>query len=68
MPIARDSLLTLEAYSKKRGVKLINLNLAECREMMLNFITDKPELWNEDIGVNGSSRQQHIVRKLVSNI
>jgi cytosine deaminase len=39
-----------EAYSKKRGVKLINLNLNDCKEMMAEFITVKPELWNEDIG------------------
>jgi cytosine deaminase len=39
-----------EAYSKKRGVKLINLDLAECRDMMLDFIADKSRLWNEDIG------------------
>jgi cytosine deaminase len=39
-----------EAYSKRRGIKLINLDLAQCRDMMLKFITDKRRLWNEDIG------------------
>jgi len=39
-----------EAYSKKRGAKLINLNLSECKKMMKDFITAKPRLWNEDIG------------------
>ncbi len=39
-----------EAYSKRRGVKIVNLDLDECRQMMRDFITAKPELWNEDIG------------------
>ena len=40
-----------EAYSRKCGVKLINLNLLECKKMMKEFIAAKPKLWNEDIGV-----------------
>ena len=39
-----------EAYSRKRGVKLINLDLPECKKMMRDFIAAKPGLWNEDIG------------------
>jgi cytosine/creatinine deaminase len=39
-----------EAYSRKRGVRLINLDLPECKEMMKAFIAAKPRLWNEDIG------------------
>jgi len=39
-----------EGYSRRQGVKLINLDLAECRELMRDFIREKPELWNEDIG------------------
>jgi cytosine deaminase len=39
-----------ETYSKKRGVKLINLNLPGCKKMMKDFIAAKPRLWNEDIG------------------
>ncbi len=39
-----------EAHSKKRGVKLINLDLPECKKMMRDFIAASPELWNEDIG------------------
>ncbi len=39
-----------EAYSRKRGVKLINLDDRECREMMRRFIRGKPRLWDEDIG------------------
>ncbi len=40
-----------EAYSRKRGVKLINLDLSECKRMMRDFIAAKPRLWNEDIGI-----------------
>lgn len=39
-----------EAYSRKWGAKLINLDLAECKQMMRDFIATKPKLWNEDIG------------------
>ncbi len=40
-----------EAHSKKCGVKLINLDLPECKKLMRDFIAAKPQLWNEDIGV-----------------
>lgn len=39
-----------EAYSKK-FVKLVNMDSAECKRLMRDFIADRPELWNEDIGV-----------------
>lgn len=39
-----------EAYSRRK-VRLIDLDLQECREMMAEFIRRRPELWNEDIGV-----------------
>ena len=38
-----------ESYSRRR-VKLLNLDLAECRELMEGFIKARPELWYEDIG------------------
>ena len=38
-----------ESYSRRR-LKLVNLDLPECREMMADFIRLRPELWNEDIG------------------
>jgi len=40
-----------ESYSKKRGLKIINLNSKECKDMMKSFIKNNPELWSEDIGV-----------------
>ena len=40
-----------EDYAKKRGVKLINLDVDECKNMMAEFIKTSPALWDEDIGV-----------------
>ena len=37
-------------FMESHGVEVIDLNNAECIEMMENFISEKPELWNEDIG------------------
>ncbi len=39
-----------EAYLKKRGIKLINLNLPECAEMMKKYINQNKKIWFEDIG------------------
>jgi len=36
-------------FMESHGVEVIDLNLPECISMMQNFITEKPELWNEDI-------------------
>ena len=35
---------------RAHGVAVIDLDLPECVEMMRNFIAERPELWNEDIG------------------
>lgn len=40
-----------EELFKQHGVELINLNDARCIQLMADFIRDKPDLWNEDIGV-----------------
>lgn len=40
-----------ENYMKARGVKLEVLNDPSCIAVMERFIREKPELWNEDIGV-----------------
>ncbi len=39
-----------EAHARKRGVKLVNLDLPECKKMMKDFMAVQPKLWNEDIG------------------
>ncbi len=39
-----------EEWLKSRGVELEVVQDAECIEMMRSFISNNPELWNEDIG------------------
>jgi len=40
-----------EELLRSRGVEVEVVNAPECIEMMESFIREKPELWNEDIGV-----------------
>ena len=40
-----------EAYVRSRGIELTVLDDPECIAMMRDFIAQRPELWNEDIGV-----------------
>ena len=40
-----------EDLLRSKGVEVIVLNDAECIDMMTKFINEKPQLWNEDIGV-----------------
>ena len=40
-----------EGLLKDRGVEVEVLNDPTCIDMMAKFIKDKPQLWNEDIGV-----------------
>jgi len=37
-------------WLRENGVKVIDLNSAECVEMLKNYIEENPEVWNEDIG------------------
>jgi cytosine deaminase len=39
-----------EEYLKSRGVELVNVDSEECKNLMDEFISQRPELWNEDIG------------------
>ncbi len=39
-----------EDYMKSRGTELILVDSHECKALMEQFIREKPELWNEDIG------------------
>lgn len=39
-----------EDYMKSRGVDLVIVDSPECKALMKQFIKEKPELWNEDIG------------------
>lgn len=40
-----------EELLRSRGVAVEVLQDAECINLMERFIAEKPELWNEDIGV-----------------
>ncbi|PSS23151.1 hypothetical protein M430DRAFT_17075 [Amorphotheca resinae ATCC 22711] len=39
-----------EAYLKQRGIEVVNMQSKECQDLMEQFIKEKPEVWNEDIG------------------
>ena len=38
-----------EDYMRSRGLEVINLNLNEAKQLMREFISKNPQLWNEDI-------------------
>jgi cytosine deaminase len=40
-----------EDLLRNRGVDVVVLDDKKCKELMDQFIAEKPELWNEDIGV-----------------
>lgn len=40
-----------EKLLNQRGVEVTVLNNSRCKELMREFITKNPQLWNEDIGV-----------------
>ena len=37
-------------WLKDKGVEVIDLNSAECTQMLAEYISAHPEIWNEDIG------------------
>lgn len=37
-------------WLRENGVKVIDLDNTECKEMLGKFIAEHPETWNEDIG------------------
>jgi cytosine/creatinine deaminase len=39
-----------EGYLRSRGVEVEVVDAAECRRLMEEFIRERPDLWNEDIG------------------
>ena len=45
-----DSFPGAREFMEFHGVEVVNLNNAECRRLMEEFIQEKPEIWNEDIG------------------
>lgn len=45
-----QNFLGAEDLFRERGVTLTLLNDADCMQRMRDFIRDRPDLWNEDIG------------------
>lgn len=39
-----------EDLLRSRGVEVVNLDSAECKALMDDFIAAHPDIWNEDIG------------------
>jgi cytosine deaminase len=39
-------------WLRERGIEVVDLDSAECRRLMTDFIATHPALWNEDIGVD----------------
>jgi len=37
-------------FMESHGVEVTDLNLAECKRLMKDFIENNPDLWKEDIG------------------
>ena len=37
-------------FMEQHGIEVVDLQLDECKKLMNDFITARPELWNEDIG------------------
>ena len=46
-----ETFLGEEELLRSRGVEVILADNEECKNLMKDFIRDRPELWNEDIGV-----------------
>jgi cytosine deaminase len=44
-----------EEYVRSQGLKVEVLQNAECIQLMRDFITAHPALWNEDIGASGAA-------------
>ena len=38
-------------FMRSHGIEVVDLGLPECVEIMSRFVQERPELWNEDIGV-----------------
>jgi len=46
-----ETFLGDEALLKSRGVEVVVVDDETCKNMMRQFISERPQLWNEDIGV-----------------
>lgn len=39
-------------WLRENGVRIIDMDSSECKQILGAFISDHPEVWNEDIGVD----------------
>ena len=46
-----QTFLGAEKLLKENGIEVVVLDDKRCKELMDEFIAEKPKLWNEDIGV-----------------
>lgn len=37
-------------WLRENGIEVIDLDSAECKQLLGGFIQEHPEIWNEDIG------------------
>ncbi|MBA3946226.1 MAG: nucleoside deaminase [Herpetosiphonaceae bacterium] len=40
-------------WLRENGVVVIDLDSADCKALIRSYITDRPDIWNEDIGEDG---------------
>lgn len=45
-----ETFMGSEELLRSKGVEVVLANSDACKSMMYNFINERPELWNEDIG------------------
>jgi cytosine/creatinine deaminase len=45
-----ETFMGAEGLLREHGVELVNLDSAECKELMRTFVAAQPALWHEDIG------------------
>ncbi len=45
-----ETFLGAEDLLREHGVEVVDLDSAECKRLMADFIAEHPTLWNEDIG------------------
>lgn len=46
-----ETFMGAEDWIRKLGIEVVNLNNQECKDLMAKFIKERPQDWNEDIGV-----------------
>ena len=50
-----ETFLGREDWMRSEGVQIVLANDPRCVDLMRRFIAERPDLWNEDIGVPGKS-------------